>query len=357
MTLAIKDAFQRFRRTPAFTGFSLFVLALILNAAIQGPAKFLSPRSFNTLLATNLPFLIVVMGQSILLLVGTLDISIGIQLALVNVVVVMTIQEWGVSFWTGCLFGITASLLISVLLWVSVSIFRLPALLASFSMTYIIKGINVLIMPVPQGKIERVFYRTYDRLLFGVVPFSLLIFIFVLLIWYYFKRTRFGTNIYAVGADRRNAFAAGISPKWVTLQAFLIKGLFVGIAGICLTLLTASGNPIQAEDYGIKSLSACIIGGLGFGGWGSMACGLFGGSFLIIIQNTVYYFFTMLYKLIPGFSVTTYWHNFVSDVIIFLGLLMTIVTAKGQREALRQGIAQQLKQKKEDFGGKNGSNA
>ena len=354
---ALKDAFRQFRRTPAFTGFSLFIVAIILNALVQGPAKFFSPRSFNTLLSTNLPFLLVVMGQSVLLIVGTLDISIGIQLALVNVVVIMTIQEWGVSFWAGCLFGILASVVISLILWVCVSIFRLPALLASFSMTYIIKGINLLIMSVPQGKIEKIYYRTYDKLLFGFIPVSLLILLFALLIWAYFKRTRFGTNIYAVGSDRRNAFAAGISPKVVTLQAFMVKALFVGLGGICLTLLTASGNPIQAEDYGIKSLSAAIIGGLGFGGWGSMACGLFGGGFLIIIQNTVYYFFTLLYKMIPGFSVTTYWHNFVSDIIIFLGLLMTIVTAKEQRESLKQGIAQELKRIKDVGREKNESDA
>ena len=88
-----------------------------------------------------------------------------------------------------------------------------------------------------------------------------------------------------------------------------------------------------------------------------MACGLFGGGFLIIIQNTVYYFFTLLYKLIPGFSVTTYWHNFVSDIIIFLGLLMTIVTAKEQRESLKQGIAQELKRIKDVGREKNESDA
>ena len=37
-----------------------------------------------------------------------------------------------------------------------------------------------------------------------------------------------------------------------------------------------------------------ILGGLGFGGWGSMACGVFGAWFFVLIQNTVYYFFTFL---------------------------------------------------------------
>jgi hypothetical protein len=142
---------------------------------------------------------------------------------------------------------------------------------------------------------------------------------------------------------RDRGIAAGIDPMKVQFQAFLLKGVIVGIAGLCLTLMIAAGNPLQAEDYGIRSLSACILGGLTFGGWGSVACAVFGSGFFVLISNTVYYIFTLLSKLIPGFAVSSYWQNFVSDVIIFLGLLMTIVTAKGQREALRAGIVRQVK--------------
>jgi ribose/xylose/arabinose/galactoside ABC-type transport system permease subunit len=332
---AVRNEFSRFRKTPAFTGFVLFIAIIVLNAAIQGPAGFFSARSINTLFTTNMPFLLVVMAQSALLISGTLDVSCGIQLALVNVVTIMTVQEWGIPFAAGCLLGLCAAMAASLICWLCVSVFRLPDLLASYALTFAIRGVNVMIMSVPQGKVDKVFYKAYDTLLLGFIPSSSIALLLVLLLWLYISRTKFGTQIYAVGANPQNAFAAGINPVKVQLQAFLFKGLVVGIAGICLTLMTASGNPIQAEDYGIRSLAACIIGGLSFGGWGSMACGVFGGSFLILIQNSVYYFFNLLYKMIPGFSVTSYWNNFVSDIIIFLGLLMTIVTVKGQRDALR----------------------
>jgi len=335
-SIRLTEGFSKFRKTPAFTGFVLFAVTVVFNAAVQGPSGFFSTRSMSTLVSTNLPFLLVVMAQSVLLLSGTMDISVGVQVALVNVVTIMTMQEWGISFILACGFGIGAAIVASLVCWLFVSVFRLPALLASYALTYAIRGVNVFIMNFPQGKVAKTFYYPYQNaLLFGVIPASILVLAVALLIWAYVRRTRFGSNIYAVGANPRNAFAAGINPVKVQLQAFLLKGLFVGMAGICLTLITASGNPNQAEDYGIRSLSACIIGGLSFGGWGSMACGVFGGGFLILIQNSVYFFFNRLYTLIPGFFVTTYWHNFVSDIIIFLGLLMTIVTAKGQREALR----------------------
>lgn len=335
--------FARFRRTPAFVGFSLFIFVLMLNVLVQGPGQFFSSRNINTLFSKNMPLILTTLAMSPLLISGTLDISIGIQLALVNVVSIMVAQEWGVSLYVGFAMGILASLVVSAVCWALVSGLRLPSILASYALIYIVRGVNVLVMSKPQGRVPTEFYKTYDSLIGGVFPVSALFLVAVFLLWIYLMRTKFGRNIYAVGGNPRNAFAAGINPAWVQFQAFMLKGLITGLAGIALTLMTASGNPLQAEGYGLRSLSACIIGGLGFGGWGSMSSAFFGAGFLVMIQNTVYYVFNLLFKLIPGFTVTSYWQNLVSDVIIFLGLLMTIVTAKEQREALKQGFVKQFK--------------
>lgn len=364
----MSQAFKRFKQKPVFTGFILFLAVLVLNIIVEGISTCMTngasvqnffalftPNSLNTLIRTNLPFVLVTMGQALLLIVGQMDVSIGVQVALVNVVCIMVPQEWGVPVWVGWICALGVSLLASALCDFCCSILRLPALLASYALTYLIKGANVLIMDVPQGTVPKAYWKPFQSTLLSVVgkssplkfldyiPVSLLVFVAVLLIWLFIVKRPFGKHIYAVGGNPRNAFAAGISPEATHLKAFLVKGFFVAIAGIALTLNSASGNPLQCEEYGIKSLSAAIIGGLGWGGWGSVACGVFGGWFLVLINNTVYYFFTLLSKLFPGFSVTSYWQNFVSDMIIFAGLLMTIVTAKSQRETLKQGLKQQFK--------------
>ena len=338
----IATGFKRFRRTPAFTGAVLFFIALVLNITMQGPG-FFNLGSLNTLFTKNTPLILITLAQGLLLISGTLDISIGIQLALVNVVVIMVPQEWGWPIGLGWLMGILEAVAVSALCGFLVAVVRLPDLLASFSLIYILRGVNVKIMESPQGKVPPELYKGYDSLVGGFLPVSALVVLIVFLFWLYLKRTRFGKHIYAVGISPRNAFAAGINPVATRMNAFVIKGIITGVAGICLTLMTASGNPLQAEDYGLRSLSACIIGGLGFGGWGSLSCALFGAGFLVLIQNTVYYFFNLLFNLIPGFQVSSYWQNMVSDIIIFLGLLMTILTTKGQKEALKQVIVRQFK--------------
>jgi len=336
--LSIRDIFTHIRRRPSFMGFVLFLTALVLNIALQGPGSFFSVRSFNNLCVTNVPFLLVVLAQGVLLMSGTLDISIGVQLALVNVVTIMTTQEWGIPFVLGCVIGIIAAMVASVILWVMVSIFRLPDLLASFALMYAIRGASILIMPHPMGSVDRIFFRAYNQPIGGIFPGALVALVLVLLVWLYLRRTSFGTNIYAVGANPQSAFAAGISPIKVQFQAFMYKGFVTGIAGVCITLMTASGDPRIAEPWGLRTLAACIVGGLTFGGWGSLACAFFGGGFLILIQSSVYFLFNLMARVLPNLWITTYWHNFVADSIIFLGLLTTIITVKGQRETLRLNI-------------------
>ena len=169
--LKVKNSLQRFRRSPAFAGCILFVIALVLNALLQGPS-FFTIRSINTLFAKNVPFILVTMGQALLLMSGTMDISCGVQVALVNVVTIMTGQVWGLPFPVCCVLGILAAMIASVACWVCCSVFRLPALLASYALTFAIKGVNVMIMDVPQGKVEKVFYKAYDSQIFGIIPVS-----------------------------------------------------------------------------------------------------------------------------------------------------------------------------------------
>ena len=366
---AVRESFRRFRRKPAFTGCMLFLIVVVINIVIQGWStclssgvsaenilSFFSPSSLKSLFMSNMPFILVTMGQALLLIVGQMDVSIGVQIALVNVVCIMVPQVWGVPVYVGWIFGFLAAFAISALCGMCCAVLRLPALLASYALTFLVEGINVLIMDVPQGSVPKAYWKPYQSSVYKLfedapswlkfldyIPVAALVLVAVLLIWHFMARRPFGKHIYAVGTNPRNAYAAGINPTWVQMKAFLIKGFFVGVAGICLTLMSASGNPLQCEEYGIKSLSAAIIGGMGWGGWGSISCGVFGGGFLVVINNTVYYFFTLLSKLFPGFAVTSYWQNFVSDIIIFGGLLMTIVTAKEQRKTLKQGLKAQFK--------------
>lgn len=340
----LTSGFRNMQRSPAFTGFVLFGIVVIINVAIQGPQSFFSVRNIGLLFAKNAPLILVTMGQLMLMLLGIIDISIGVQMAFVNVVAVMLpIYIPGFPLPLAWAIAFAGAVIIAALHGLIVSILRIPPLLASFCMIYIVRGFNLIIMPKPQGSIPAVIYLTYDKNLFGFLPVSFLIITAAYLLWRYFNRTPLLKHAYAVGGNERNAFANGISIVGTKFKMYLLEGVYVAVAGFCLTAMTGAGNPIMGESYGLRSISACILGGVSLaGGWGTMACALYGSGFLVLIQNTVFQIFNLLPQLIPGFKATSYWQNLVSDSIILIGLAATIFTNKIQRNALKEGILRQL---------------
>ena len=351
--LFISENFRRLRRSPAFTGLVLFLIVLIINVIIQGPLRFFTIRNIGLLFAKNSPLILVTMGQLMLMLLGIIDISIGVQMAFVNVVAVMLpIYIPGFPVALAWLIAFIGAVAIAGAHGLIVSILRIPPLLTSFCMIYIVRGFNLLIMPKPQGTIPEVIYMTYDKNLLGFLPVALLVIVVAYLLWFYLSRKPVMKHVYAVGGNERNAFANGINIVSTKVKMYLVEGVFIGISGFCLTAMTGAGNPIMGESYGLRSIIACILGGVSLsGGWGTMACALFGSGFLVLIQNTVFQIFNQLPRIFPGFKATSYWQNLVSDGIVLIGLAATVFTNKVQRDALREGILRQLTGKQGDNNG------
>ena len=345
MNIILKEKFHKLQRSSAFTGLVLFLIVVLINIVVQGPFRFFTIRNIALLFAKNAPLILVTMGQLVLMLLGIIDISIGVQMAFVNVVGVMLPAyfpalpyplAWAVAAGGAILIALAHGLIVALL--------RIPPLLTSFCMIYIVKGINLLIMPKPQGSVPEVVYLTYDMNLLGFLPVSFLIVVAAYLIWAYMRRTATIKHVYAVGGNERNAYANGINVVSTKLKMYLLEGVYVSIAGFCLSAMTGAGNPIMGESYGLRSISACILGGVSLaGGWGTMACALYGSGFLVLIQNIVFQLFSLLPRLFPGFKATSYWQNLVSDSIILIGLAATVFTNKIQRDALKEGILKQLR--------------
>ena len=83
----MKTAFKKLKQSPVFTGFILFTIVLIINILIQNTGGFL-PQKYSSVVCKNTPLILVTMAQA-LMLMGIIDISIGIQMSLANVIAIM----------------------------------------------------------------------------------------------------------------------------------------------------------------------------------------------------------------------------------------------------------------------------
>ena len=155
----MKNRLSAIRQSPAYVGLVLFVSALVIYFVIQfigDPAGFLTAKTyknFASLFKNYTPLILVTMGQALLMLLGIIDISIGIQMSFANVLAVM-LPEWtGMPVALAWVLTICASVLLGTLNGVIVSCLRIPPLLAGYAMIYIVKGINLMIRPAPGGSV------------------------------------------------------------------------------------------------------------------------------------------------------------------------------------------------------------
>jgi inositol transport system permease protein len=107
-------------------------------------------------------------------------------------------------------------------------------------------------------------------LLFGVVLYIIM------------DKTQLGRNFYAMGGNKEAARASGINIKKYTIFAFMLAGVFAGLAGVVFASRVNSGLPSGAVGFEGEGIAASVIGGVGFaGGSGSAAWGAIIGAFVV----------------------------------------------------------------------------
>jgi len=333
----IKDKMNKSLSTASAPGYILLMLAVILNILIQG-GDFFSSWNLSTLFNVATPLILVSLAQLIIILAGGVDLSLGASMAVVNALAIQIPLVTGWGYFPSWLLAFSAAIVIGGMNGVLVGYLRLPPFLATFASSSIVQGLALLILPSPGGTVPREIYSWYNGSSLGI-PNPVFIAALALVIWVYIDRNPLGNQIRAVGANPRNAFITGINPDRTLLKAFLLGGVFAGLAGLSLTALMASGDPWVGAPYSLRSMAAVILGGCLFNsGWGGAGGTVSGALFFVIVSNIVFFGFNYLQMNIPGFQVSTFYQDLTSNLIIVFGLVSSVFFKSIRHRAVLRSI-------------------
>jgi ribose/xylose/arabinose/galactoside ABC-type transport system permease subunit len=245
---------------------------LLIWAGLAIPG-FLLPDRLLALGQQVTPLLLVALGQTLVVLVGGLDLSVGAVLTLSLVLASGITQgraELAIPGVALCLLAGAAVGLVNGLLIVGL---RLPPLIATIGMMSVVQGISwVYTHGAPGGSMpESIRFVANGR--WGPLPVADLVFAAaVVLIGLLLHRTVFGKHLYAVGANARAAELAGVSVKRVTILADVLSAALAAAGGIVLGGYVGVGTLEAGDPYVLNSIAAVIIGGTRFtGGEGGVA--------------------------------------------------------------------------------------
>lgn len=265
---------------------AIFVVLVIVFIAIH-------PR-FNTLAleATanqGAALALVSMGQTLPVLTGGLDLSIGAVMALSNSLASELLTGSSGEIFIGIVAVMFVGCICGLINGVIVVYGRIQPIIATLATGAVYTGLALLIRPIPGGDIDEGLSEAMTYSVFDVIPTPAFIFVgLVFVIWLPFKNSVVGRGVYAVGSSEVAAYMSGAPVALSKLAAYTLAGLFASLAGLFLAFQTLSGDATVGVTYTLNSIAAVVIGGTSlYGGSGGVVGSIFGAYVLRIINSVL----------------------------------------------------------------------
>jgi ribose transport system permease protein len=296
-------------RHPYLFALGLLVIAVGVNFYLQ-PNLF-EQRVLSGNLRIFLPLMILTAGQTIVIMGGGIDLSVGTMVSMVNAVLVTWItRESNTSeILTAIALGAGAGMLAGLLNGVCVSYLRLQPIVTTYATSFIFAGIALWILPRPGGLMPSELTKLYRANPLGI-PLTIWVAALLILLWVGLRGTRYGRYLFAVGDQPESAYATGVPVSLMRLSTYVIAGLMAAFAALALTLSTGTGDPRIGDAMTLPSIVAVVLGGTRLsGGQGGIAGSIIGVIILGTIRN-----------IISFANVPTWWQTLVDALIIVVAL-------------------------------------
>lgn len=307
-------AFNWRRQRGAIVALVVFILLLVVLQLITGQG--ISYFDISSITSGAATLALAALGLTLVVLAGGLDLSAGAVVSLVNVILVTQMggSEMGtaafsflsvvVALGIGTAFGAVNGFLVAYL--------RLQSIVVTLATMLIAQGGALLILKFPGGEMPWDFSLVFtgDVIRDGF-PAPVAVLLIAVALWLFLKNTRFGTAIYAIGADAESAANNGIDVRRTRFLTFTFAGTAYGAAGLFITANMGGGDPLIGSKMLLQIFAAVVLGGtLIGGGRGGCVGTIFGALTLTILVNI----FLVL-------GVRTYYTPVVEGVILLVAVL------------------------------------
>ncbi|MCX5494077.1 ABC transporter permease [Kaistia dalseonensis] len=308
-------------RAPFLVACTMLVALVAVYGSLREGVFTLDELNLDSAAAMTL--LLAATGQTIVLLRGGIDLSIGGMISLGTVLAATQFGDNPLQV-AACSVAIALlGLLVGACNGFLISVLRLQPFLVTLATWSILSGAALMILPTDGGHLPDGWMAFGSDSLLGLSS-SVWLLLLLMLFWVWFRATRLGIAIRATGSNERSAELSGVSIFRINIATYGLSGLFAALAALYLTTQTGTGSPTIGKDYILPSVAAAVIGGISlFGGRGGLIGTIIGAFILTIIGNLVFVL-----------SISSYWQPIVSGVILLVAVLASSLAEKSARRSL-----------------------
>lgn len=294
------DLLGRVRRL-VFVDYFVLVLCVVYFLAMLPFCPALGTLTiFKNIVGDMIPLLVVAIGQTFVLILGEIDLSVTSIIAFASVLSA-SLMSSDHGFLSGQIWAVPGGIVTFVLVGcvlgalngMSVTGLGMPSFLVTLASRMFLSG-------------AAIWYTTFHTKTTSIsglpgafvqigqgewqgIPYSLPgVFVLALAAHIVLTRTVFGRWLFAIGINRRTARVSGVPVSLVVTGAFVISGLCAALSSLLYTARLQTGTPILGERILLDVIGAVVIGGTSlFGGKGRILWTVFGVLFLVLVDTTL----------------------------------------------------------------------
>lgn len=288
----------------------LLLIAAVIFVLMYGIAILCYPRSFFQyqtffdLFSLNAALIIITLGETIVMIGGGIDISIGAVTGLVTMCCAVYLESGNGSIEGSILLALGIGIAFGLMQGFLIAYLEIQPFIITLAGMFLANGLLTTIHKDPLNVTMPNFVKLRDTVIvipwlgtmnrlgnfipLEVKPGAIVVVVLIIVLSVFLHWSRFGRNLYAVGGNSQSALMLGINVKRTKFISFVLCGLLSGIAGFVFIMTTGAGNVGNASGFEMKAIAGSIIGGTMLtGGVGNLIGSPIGALTLLTINELI----------------------------------------------------------------------
>jgi ribose transport system permease protein len=297
----------------------VLVMLLVIAFFLYRSARFGTLDNVTTILVAAAPFALIALGQTLVILTGGIDLSVGSVIALSAMSGALFAKSFPDQVWLSVLVAVLVGLVAGSINGAVISLINVPPFIATLGMLTLASGLAFVVgNGAPINGLPQAFGQVANTQILGLTVPVVLMILGIVGIGLMMRRTTYGLRIYAVGGNRLASEIAGVKTGRVLFSVYAISGALAGLSGIMLASRVISGSPTLGRGYELDAIAAVVIGGASLmGGRGTVWGTVLG---LLLIQT--------LNNGLDILTVPAYWQNVIKGVLIVAAVAVDVWATK-----------------------------
>ena len=267
----------------------IFVLALSAVLVATAGRNLFSPGSIRDILTGMSVLGFVAIGQTLVVLGGSLDLSVPYVVSLSSLVAAQTMNGRESMIVPGILLALAVAAVIGLANGLIVTYLRVHGFVTTLGIGLILKGYLDTNYKGTAGDVPWGF-QLFGATGLGPVPLSTIVMLALAAVTaFMLARSSFGHHLFAVGGNPEVARLSGVRTRRPLIMAHVICSVFAGIAGLLLASRLGVGSPTVGVQggYDLLSIAAVVLGGTLLAGGRGSIWGTVGGVAIFAVLDSL----------------------------------------------------------------------